>query len=163
MKGMLVIVGFIAMAIGPYLKATTQQYTVQQQKPTTKVGDITGFYRTEGSYLNKTYKGNVEITKVGDAYQLLWFTPNGIVQVGVGILKGDALSVAFYGTNSPIGVVIYNIKGNSQMSGEWTVLGADGIFIENLFKLSKAEIDNLRKQKPQPHPQPQDPTERVIV
>jgi hypothetical protein len=54
--------------------------------------DITGKYSCEGTNnQNKTYKGTVEITKVGDAYQLAWTLTSGESYEGVGILSATQI------------------------------------------------------------------------
>jgi hypothetical protein len=92
--------------------------------------DIAGKYTCEGTNpQGQTYKGTVEITKVGDTYKLVWAIGNAETWDGVGILEGDVLAVSFAS-----GVVVYKVE-KGKMTGKWTVKEANGkVFSETLTK-----------------------------
>ncbi len=101
--------------------------------------DPSGAYRCDGvSPDGQTYRAAVHIVRNGDTYIVRWLTPRGIVNVGVGVLNGDTLSVGYVGASA--GVVVYKLDGNKQLSGEWTDLEASGhVYTETLTKLGDGE------------------------
>ncbi len=101
--------------------------------------DPSGAYRCDGvSPDGQTYRAAVHIVRNGDTYIVRWLTPRGIVNVGVGVLNGDTLSVGYVGASA--GVVVYKLDGNKQLSGEWTDLDASGhVYTETLTKLGDGE------------------------
>ncbi len=101
--------------------------------------DPSGAYRCDGvSPDGQTYRAAVHIVRNGDTYIVRWLTPRGIVNVGVGVLNGDTLSVGYVGASA--GVVVYKLDGNKQLSGEWTDLDASGhAYTETLTKLGDGE------------------------
>ena len=101
--------------------------------------DPSGAYRCDGvSPDGQTYRAAVHIVRNGDTYIVRWLTPRGIVNVGVGVLNGDTLSVGYVGASA--GVVVYKLDGNKQLSGEWTDLEASGhVYTEVLTKLGDGE------------------------
>ena len=88
--------------------------------------DPSGIYRCEGkSAEGKAYQAVVEIKKNGETYLLRWVTPEGVAHIGVGVIEGKNLSVGFFGAT--VGVVVYAIEGSEKLSGQWTVLQAEGV------------------------------------
>jgi hypothetical protein len=101
--------------------------------------DPSGAYRCDGvSPDGQSYRAAVEIVRDGDTYIVRWLTPRGIVNVGVGMLSGDTLSVGYVGASA--GVVVYKVDGNKQLTGEWTDLEATGhVYKETLTRLRDGE------------------------
>jgi hypothetical protein len=101
--------------------------------------DPSGAYRCDGvSPDGQTYRAAVEIVRNGDTYLVRWLTPRGIVNVGVGVLSGDTLSVGYIGASA--GVVVYKLNGSKELSGEWTDLDASGhVYSETLTRLGDGE------------------------
>lgn len=101
--------------------------------------DPSGAYRCDGvSPDGQTYRAAVEIVRNGDTYIVRWLTPRGVVNVGVGVLKNNTLSVGYIGASA--GVVVYKLDGNKQLSGEWTDLDASGhVYTETLTRLNDGE------------------------
>lgn len=100
--------------------------------------DPSGAYRCDGvSPDGKSYRAAVQIVRIGDTYVVKWLTPRGLVNVGVGFVSGNKLSVGYVGTSA--GVVVYNLDGK-QLTGEWTDVGASGhVYKETLTKLAEGE------------------------
>jgi hypothetical protein len=101
--------------------------------------DPSGTYRCDGTSPDgRTYQGVVQIVRNGEAYLLRWVTPGGVANIGVGVMTGNTLSVAFFGRSS--GVIAYALDGNKRLAGEWTDLGAGGqLYKETLTKLAEGE------------------------
>jgi hypothetical protein len=101
--------------------------------------DPSGNYRCDGVSPNgAAYRALVQIARTGDTYLLRWVTPNGVANVGVGVVRHNTLAVAFFGVTA--GVIVYQLDGNNPLIGEWTDLQADGtIYKETLTKLAEGE------------------------
>lgn len=88
---------------------------------------LEGRYRAEG--INPDggpYRSTVVIQQEGDTWLVQWFEREGPpAAVGIGIVRGDYLSVSYLAGRS-LGVVVYHLEKGQQLKGEWTVLGADG-------------------------------------
>ena len=79
----------------------------------------------------------MHIVRNEDTFVLRWLTPNGVVNVGVGFVAGNKLSVGYVGASA--GVVVYTIDGKT-LTGEWTDIGAVGrVYKETLTKLADGE------------------------
>ncbi len=100
--------------------------------------DPSGAYRCDGvSPDGRSYRAAVHIVRNGDTYVVRWLTPRGVVNVGVGFVKGDTLSVGYVGASA--GVVVYHMDGK-QMTGDWTDIEAGGqVYKETLTKLAEGE------------------------
>ena len=100
--------------------------------------DPSGDYRCDGvSPEGKSYRAAVQIVRNGDTYVVKWLTPRGVVNVGVGFITHDALSVGYLGSSA--GVVVYRFEGN-QLTGQWTDIDASGhVYKETLTKLADGE------------------------
>jgi hypothetical protein len=101
--------------------------------------DPSGIYRCEGkSAEGRPYQAVVEIKKNGETYLLRWVTPEGVAHIGVGVVDGKNLSVGFFG--STVGVVVYAIEGSEKLTGQWTVLQANGVvYRETLTRWHEGE------------------------
>ena len=113
-----------------------------QSKP-----DPSGAYRCDGiSPDGRNYRAAVQIVRNEDTYIVKWLTPRGVVNVGVGFVARDTLSVGYIGSTA--GVVVYHIDGN-QLTGEWTDLDASGhVYKETLTKLKDGEKIVLPERGP---------------
>jgi hypothetical protein len=100
--------------------------------------DPSGEYRCDGvSPDGKAYRAAVHIVRNGDTYVVRWLTPRGVVNVGVGFVRGNTLSVGYVGASA--GVVVYHLDGK-QMTGDWTDIEAGGqVYKETLTKLAEGE------------------------
>ena len=100
--------------------------------------DPSGAYRCDGvSPDGRSYRAAVHIVRNGDTYVVKWLTPRGIVNVGVGFISGNTLSVGYFGSSA--GVAVYNLDGK-QLTGEWTDIEASGHrYKETLTKLAEGE------------------------
>jgi hypothetical protein len=96
--------------------------------------DIVGSYKAQGTNNDgKTYQGEVEITRKGDAYYFLWKIGAGDEYQGVGLLEGDVLSVSYFGGTSSIAV--YKVEKGPKLVGRWTFPEAKGkVYTETLTK-----------------------------
>ena len=75
---------------------------------------------------NNKETGKVIVIKYNSIYYLQWTRDDGPVYTGIGIRKGNVLSVCYsYSlfTKGERGVSIYWISDEKEISGEWTILG----------------------------------------
>jgi hypothetical protein len=107
----------ILMALGSSLKAWTP--------------NIDGNYVCNGTNPGNTgsgYTGTVSISRAGSTYLMRWHIGRDTF-TGLGILKGDTLSVSWYSAGKT-GVVVYQVlqEGDSDVSlkGVWASLGGNG-------------------------------------
>jgi hypothetical protein len=109
---------------------------------------LDGTYRSEGVNPDGTkYRGTVEIAKDDQTYLVRWLARQ-VTSIGIGIVKGDVLAVSYY-TGTNIGVALYRIEKGPRLTGEWTVLGADGQrYPETLTKMGR----DAREQEPEALP-----------
>lgn len=101
---------------------------------------IDGRYRAEGVNPDgKPYRSVVDIEQDGDAYLVRWLEREGrTVAMGIGMVRGEFLSVS-YVAGRQLGVVVYRIDKGPQLTGQWTILGADGsLWPETLTKAGVA-------------------------
>ena len=85
----------------------------------------------------------VHIVRNGDTYVVKWLTPRGLVNVGVGFVSGNKLSVGYVGATA--GVVVYNIDG-AQLTGEWADIAASGhVYKETLRSWPMAKRSSHRE------------------
>lgn len=99
--------------------------------------DIAGVYRCDGANPDGTrYRGIVEIANDKHTYRLRWSTrARQITALGIGILHGDVLAVG-YSSGEMTGVILYKIEKGPRLTGEWTVMAANGqLYSETLTKL----------------------------
>jgi hypothetical protein len=109
--------------------------------------DLAGVYLCSGKNFDGTpYEGLVEIVKDNGAFQLQWVVGENVVAVGMGILSGNVLAVAYY--SALPGVVAYRIEGATRLVGEWTLVGAEGtILSETLTKVPADKVGPSRLPK----------------
>ncbi|MBE9128386.1 MULTISPECIES: CHAT domain-containing protein [unclassified Coleofasciculus] len=93
---------------------------------------IEGNYQVTGTNPGSEgqYKGNLNIRKTGDTYQLAWTV--GATYRGVGIRSGDWLLVS-WGQSSQFGVVDYTISGD-KAKGRLAIVNQSSLGIENLVR-----------------------------
>jgi hypothetical protein len=109
--------------------------------------DPSGAYRCDGvSPDGTTYRAAVHIVRNADTYVVKWLTPRGVVNVGVGFVSGNTLSVGYVGSSA--GVVVYRLDGD-RLTGEWTDIESSGhVYKETLTKLADGETIKLPKGGP---------------
>jgi uncharacterized protein (TIGR03067 family) len=109
--------------------------------------DITGSYLCEGVLLDgNKYKAKVEIQKLGDAYMVRWTRGIAEAHIGVGIRKGNLLSVCFAAGRGGAGIVVYQIDKGPRLVGEWTDLGGIGIVqSETLMRETEKKSDKVTR------------------
>lgn len=108
---------------------------------------VEGSYHAEGGNAEETlYEADVLIAQQGDVYVVEWSSDGEVFSAGVGILKGDTLSVGFAFENGSFGVVVYEIQDDGSLEGEWTQTGSEDILTETL-------TPTRRSRRPRP---PQD-------
>jgi uncharacterized protein (TIGR03067 family) len=89
--------------------------------------EIVGVYQCEGVELDgNKYSSKVEIQRLGEAYSVRWSKGVAQMHVGVGVRKGNLLSVSFL-NKSMAGIVVYQIGKDRKLHGEWTEFGGIGI------------------------------------
>jgi hypothetical protein len=97
--------------------------------------DLAGRYNCEGVNPGGTrYRALVQIDKDGQTYVVRWVSRQPAV--GIGIVHGDQLSVAYTSPKGGIGVIVYRIEKGLRLTGRWTLLGADGqLYGETLTRI----------------------------
>ncbi len=97
--------------------------------------DLAGTYRCDGvSPGGKAYRSVVEIVKDDKTYVVRWLSREGPA-VGIGIVRSDVLAVSYF-TGRQVGVVVYRIEKGPKLTGQWSLLGADGqLYPETLTKV----------------------------
>jgi uncharacterized protein (TIGR03067 family) len=101
--------------------------------------NITGNYKSESTQLNgEKQTADAEIRRIGDSYLLSW--KKGILDayVGVGIRKGNVLSVC-WGNKGQVGVCVYQIQQGPRLEGEWTILGGPGLLSKEILTSKKSK------------------------
>ena len=104
-----------------------------------EAAEFTGAYRCEGvDGSGTTYRGTTVIDKQGDVYYVQWAIGGHLTAVGVGVAKGDALAVSYYGPST--GIVLYT-RTDTGLSGQWTEPGGEGAtFSETLTRIPDEEL-----------------------
>ncbi len=106
--------------------------TIASQKNTT---DISGVYICTGhdpfNNFNNHYKSKTTIKKTNQTYQFIWQDPLGRF-IGTGVTaagQSDFVAAYFANVNKPnhVGVVIYKILDNGDLSGTWTLKDKNSI------------------------------------
>jgi uncharacterized protein (TIGR03067 family) len=101
--------------------------------------DIAGKYTSESYELDGSKQtADVEIKRLGDAYMIKW--SKGILDayVGMGVRKGDTLSVSWV-TKGQVGVSLYKIEKGPRLVGEGTMVGGIGLVMKETLSLPKKE------------------------
>jgi hypothetical protein len=92
--------------------------------PAGEARDFSGKYLADGQGDNGgRYKAMVEITRRGEAYQVIWVLSPKETYAGVGLAEGDVLSVGWVMRGVP-GVIVYHADGE-KLVGRWAA-GAGG-------------------------------------
>lgn len=101
---------------------------------TAQEADITGIYTCVGENAHgNQYRGTVQITKVGDTYELKW-TIAGRSHIGLAIREGNILSSCWLAGGSG-GIVVYRIEKGLKLVGRWSEFGTNGrVLTETLTK-----------------------------
>jgi len=91
-----------------------------------------GLYSVEGRNADQkgTYRGEVAISKDGDAFKILWIIGNQ-QYAGTGILRDGKLAVAFQAQGRMVGIALFDLRPDGTLSGTWTVFGGKALGLEN--------------------------------
>jgi hypothetical protein len=112
-------------------------------------GDLTGTYRCEGtSPSGNAYRTVVEIAKDDQTYVVKWYS-RGAPAIGIGILRNDTLSVSYF-TGKDVGIVVYKIEKGPKLSGQWSILGADGQLYPEVLTRVGIAAENLDDDNHEP-------------
>lgn len=88
------------------------------------------------------YRGKVIIAQQGTNYSLLWKIGSNQVQVGVGMLHDDLLSVAYFDVmHQAGGVVSYHCISEDEIEGKWASLQGTSYGRESLIWKSEETLD----------------------
>jgi hypothetical protein len=93
-----------------------------------------------GAGQSGNYAGTVTISSresTSDVFDLTWNITSGQMQLGVGILVGDVLSVSYYETDASssikdIGVVSYRVIDGQHLQGQWSSVQGGTAGVEEL-------------------------------
>jgi hypothetical protein len=90
--------------------------------------DLTGKYAVEGRDPNgQSYRGEAAVMKKGDTYQVFWLLGDSRA-IGTGILSGEVFAVTYVIAGVPVpGIAIYDVADDGQLSGRFTMLGAESV------------------------------------
>lgn len=89
--------------------------------------DLSGKYDCAGVEMDGSrYTAAVEVQRIGDAYTVTWNRGAGLTGIGVGLRRGNQLSVSF-ASKGTAGVVVYQLGKDGKLEGEWTDVGGVGI------------------------------------
>ncbi len=77
-----------------------------------------------------TCRGEVAISKDGDAFKILWIIGNQQYG-GTGILRDGKLAVAFQAQGRTAGIALFDLRPDGTLSGTWTVFGGKALGLEN--------------------------------
>jgi uncharacterized protein (TIGR03067 family) len=129
-------------------KADTSQYlaTYKRVKPAGEAINIIGKY-TSDTYGPDGKKASLsaEIQKQGDAYLVRWTAPGGVAYIGMGLRKGDTLSVA-WANRGTIGLSVYRIEKGPKLIGQFTELGGPGVIAREDLTHAKGEWVEVRNR-----------------
>lgn len=85
--------------------------------------NLEGDYLVNGTVVDKEYTATAIIRAKGKGYLVQWAS-DGSHAVGIGIYKGNQLSVAW--TNAQLkGISVYTVRGKT-LTGHWYALPSDG-------------------------------------
>lgn len=109
---------------------------------TTSVPDITGTYQCKGFDPggNSNYANPITITKNSDIYNFQWLNSNGVpFNLGTGIFNSNIdniVSVVFWDPKKAdfFGTMIYEIKSDGSLQGNWVIQGTTKIGTESCTK-----------------------------
>ncbi len=90
--------------------------------------DLSGVYWCEGKQGKKAYRGTVIVTRLGALYLFQWQLVAGLSYEGVGIRRGDTVSVGWTMDKSR-GATAYHVLPGGRLDGRWVSIvgtGTDG-------------------------------------
>ena len=95
-------------------------------------GEPSGLYSVEGrnADANATYRGEVAISKDGEAFKIFWIVGNQQF-AGTGILRDGKLAVAFQAQGRMVGIALFDLLPDGTLSGTWTMLGGKELGLEH--------------------------------
>lgn len=152
----LVLVVFLGLGEAAAQEAPQQLQEEQKEQPP-EIAE--GTYLCQGlSHDDKPYVGRVEVKKgVEGTYLLRWRLVGGDEMYGIGILRGNILSVSLMG--SGIGVAIYQFIDSNTLIGEYSLLGVQGTRPEVIQKVNEEDLPPVEEPvRPAPKPTPDSKT-----
>lgn len=86
--------------------------------------DFSGTYAARGTNPGgeSGYEAKLIITRTGDLYRVEWYFDGQLGAAGVGLARGDSLSVG-YQMGDGCGVVLYEVGDDGTLRGEWAIPG----------------------------------------
>jgi tetratricopeptide (TPR) repeat protein len=99
--------------------------------------DIEGNYATT-SINSGGYDGILRITRSGEVYQFSWVEG---AYYGVGLRRGERVSVGWTNTDELCGVVSYRIHANGTLEGSWAAQGQEGVGSERAVQETDTRAD----------------------
>jgi uncharacterized protein (TIGR03067 family) len=108
--------------------------------------NIVGRYKSTSSGLEGARQTTTaEIQKHGDAYQVKWSVGRGVAYIGIGIRKGNTLSVA-WANRGTVGVSVYAIEKGPKLVGSFSELGGPGLVSSEVFTPGDPEREVRRNE-----------------
>ena len=124
---------FLALCVAVCVALSTASAVTEPMEPT-PLED--GIYHVSGEEEGKAYSGVFTIRRDGESYLTVHVTAGGAISHGVGVRKGNVLSVSIKQTFPPTGAAAamqFDIKEKEKLlDGVWVVPGADKHRIEQL-------------------------------
>jgi uncharacterized protein (TIGR03067 family) len=117
------------------VKADSKHFraTYKRIKPADETIKIIGRYKSTSSGLDGARQtATAEIQKHGDAYMIKWSVAGGVAYIGIGIRKGNILSVA-WANRGNVGVSVYTIEKGPKLVGTFSELGGPGLISNEVF------------------------------
>lgn len=118
--------------------------TVQNPSPTTSPSSIIGTYKIVGNNPREgSYRGTLDITESGSAYQLIWDAGEQ-PYIGIGILEGNHFAVGW--GNRKCAVASYQVQPDGSLDGKWAVSDQEGIGLELAVPSSGIPTNDIASQ-----------------
>ncbi len=96
--------------------------------------NVGGRYQVTGTNFNGSpYSGTAEITMIGNNCRIAWVT-GATTSRGVCMRKARAFTAAYVLTGQ-VGVVIYEIKSDGSLDGQWALADHNGVGTERLIPI----------------------------
>ena len=130
-------------------KADTSQFIAvyKRTKPAGETIDVRGKYTsTSFGPDGKKQTMAAEIEKRGDGYLVKWIVPGGVAYVGMGIRKGNVLSVT-WANRGNVGLSVYTIEKGPKLLGEFTELGGVGVIAKEELTPAKSDWVEARLRR----------------
>ena len=95
--------------------------------------DLTGTYRSVTTEIDGSrHAAEVEVERMGDAYQVTYKRGPAVAYLGVGLRKGNVFCMSWI-SQGQVGVTLYTIEPGPRLVGSYTQLGGPGILSEEVL------------------------------